>query len=95
VWIQVSNDANLHLTLKERIRVMRAEFHQMDVKNINVIYWALTSYRDRLQRDLDTKYDGAEGWSAEDGVFLRGQISDCNEVLDKMNAKREQFFLPG
>jgi len=44
-------------------------------------WFALLAYKDKLEHDLQTKYDGNPDWSDEDEVFLKGTIQDVQEAI--------------
>ncbi len=56
----------------------------MKQRELQTCYYAVLSYRERLQTDLHTKYNGDPNWSVEDETFLDQQIDNCNWTIEAL-----------
>jgi hypothetical protein len=50
-------------------------------------WFALKSYKERLESDLRTKYDGNPKFGEEDEKFLQFEIAACNEAIDALTGQ--------
>jgi len=55
--------------------------HIQNTMDAQIVYSSLEDYRDKLQHDLRTRYDGHEGFSKEDDDFLNDAIDRTHIML--------------
>ena len=47
-------------------------------------WFALKSYKERLESDLTTRYDGNPRFGKEDEEFLESEIRNCDEAISAL-----------
>jgi len=57
---------------------------ELDEKYARTAWFALQSYKERLEKDLETKYDGMLNWSNEDEEFLVEQIQKVDAATHEL-----------
>ena len=53
----------------------------------HTIWFALKKYKEGLEKDFETKYNGNPGYGPVDEVFLNDEISRVDDVLAAMKAQ--------